>query len=227
MSKARVFPVIVGGQGRGAQRIKCARCGESSDVVVGGAAGSDDTVAAHFRRRGWEVDLRRQRHHCPTCIAIMTAERRESEARKRMTKATASSPAPSPGTAPGTVPPPAPSVESVLAKKLMSDALFEAYDLSARNYKPGWSDERVARESGLSVAFVAQRREADYGPAAAPAPSPLDAVAAGMGRLGPVLADIYDLSGALSARVSEVLALEAEVNSVLSSAESTRNGSVK
>lgn len=214
MSRARVFPVIVGGRGRAAQRIKCVRCGDSSDVA-GVSAGSDDTVAAHFRRHGWEVDLRRQRHHCPTCIAIMTAERRESEARKRMTKTTGTIPAPG-----------APSVESALAKKLMSDALFDAYDMSARNYKPGWSDARIAKESGLSEAFVAQRRVADCGPVAPPRPDPLDAASNMAAHLTATLRDVVESAEALRVKASRALDQAAAINVSVAEAVASKAGRV-
>ena len=42
--------------------------------------------------------------------------------------------------------------------------LTDVFLVADKAYKPGWSDERIAKETGLSVEFVAKRRLEDYGP---------------------------------------------------------------
>lgn len=61
---------------------------------------------------------------------------------------------------------------SVAASKRITDLymmLEDNYDRDAKNYRPGWSDERIAKELVLAVDFVVKRREQDYGPLVAPA----------------------------------------------------------
>ncbi|MFG1214970.1 hypothetical protein V5F72_20970 [Xanthobacter flavus] len=55
--------------------------------------------------------------------------------------------------------------------------LSDAYDRAKKGFKPGWSDERVARETGLALGVVEERRERDFGPLM-PAGLPEDLVTA-------------------------------------------------
>lgn len=154
----RLFPLERIGA-RSVQRIVCSSCGEW-DRNTWGEQAADERLVAFFRRRGWTVDEKRGSHVCKACAAKATSKKREEEARKRMEKVVQMSPPPSP--------------DSALAKKIMSDLLFEHYDMSARDYKPGWTDARIAKEVGLSEVFVAQRRAADYGPISPPKPDMLE-----------------------------------------------------
>lgn len=207
-----LFPLIVRGDSRAVQRIKCVRCGEAGEAPFD-RPGSDEQVTACFRRRGWEVDARRERHHCPKCIAAVAAERRETEARKRMTNKTR--PAET-----------ALSPVSALAKKIMSDLLFEAYDLTARDYRSGWSDARIARESGLSETFVAQRRAADYGPIPPPAPPILDVAHSRLSAASATLRDVSESAAALRAKAdqahAQVAALMGEVTREIAARQAER-----
>ena len=152
------FPVVRD-QMQMVQRIECSVCGAVGKNVLNGSRAGDDQLAAHFRRHGWEVDLKRKRHQCPECVAKETERTRKAKEEKKVEKIAAKSEA---------LTVVAPSPNSALAKKIMSDLLFEHYDLTARDYKYGWDDARVAKESGLSEQFVAQRRAQDYGPCSPP-----------------------------------------------------------
>lgn len=128
------------------QRIVCDQCGMTDSKSAQNGISSPSTLERHWRVKGWDIDLRKGVFKCRQCV------NREIEARrnkKGVTKVEKQSP---------------PSQSSALAKKIMSDLLFDHYDLSAQDYKDGWSDKRIADESGLSEIFVAQRRSADYGP---------------------------------------------------------------
>lgn len=177
------FPVLSEGARR-FQRIVCVDCGATdSNSCVNGRAG-EQTLTAFFRRRGWEVDLKKG-SHCPSCVSGRTAQRR-LEAQKRMEK----------NVVPMTAPP---SENSALAKKIMSDLLFEHYDLARRDYKDGWSDDRVAKDSGVSPAFVAKRRAEDFGPASPPKPPILIDVGR---RADMILATVKDVSSRTTALLS-------------------------
>ena len=50
------------------------------------------------------------------------------------------------------------------ALPLLYMALGDNYDRAKKSYKGNYTDEQIAKETGLSVEFVKQRREADFGP---------------------------------------------------------------
>lgn len=78
------------------------------------------------------------------------------------------------------VPPPAATAartEDARKARLDVDMLLvDNFRPAEGRYRDGWDDERVAREAGMSVDFVARRREADHGPLKADVPR--DALAA-------------------------------------------------
>lgn len=63
---------------------------------------------------------------------------------------------------------PEPSDAAKKVKRLIYQALEEYYDDSKKAYRPGHSDERIAKEVGAAVEFVKSIRETDFGPQAAP-----------------------------------------------------------
>lgn len=189
----RLFPLERIGN-RSVQRIVCSTCGEW-DRNTWGEQAADETLVAFFRRRGWTVDEKRGSHVCKVCADKATSKKREEEAQKRMEKVVQMSPPPSP--------------DSAFAKKIMSDLLFEHYDLSARDYKPGWTDARIAKESGLSETFVSQRRASDYGPISPPKPPILQAASAAVGHVVTSMRDIASTAEALKAK-SDALTRQAE-----------------
>ena len=68
-------------------------------------------------------------------------------------------------------PPPAPE-QSLAAKKalrLVMQLLEDAYDEANKCYRQGWSDARVAEETGASPKYVADTREGYFGPIGEPA----------------------------------------------------------
>lgn len=151
MTRHEIFPVIRD-QAQMIQRIECFACGATGkNSLSGHSKAGNDQLASHFRRHGWDVDLRHMRHRCPECVVKeMERQRKEKEAKKMEKLSVVTSP------------------NSALAKKIMSDLLFEHYDLTAQDYKSGWDDARIAKESGLSEQFVSTRRASDYGPVSPP-----------------------------------------------------------
>lgn len=109
---------------------------------------STEHVAGKFRRKGWLVaDL--GKHICPACRTKKAAKKKDEALKEEvivMAAATERSPA----------------AVSKLPELYM--ILGDAYDPMRKNYKEGWSDERIAKETGLSPDFVAKRREVDFGP---------------------------------------------------------------
>ena len=145
---------------------------------------------------------------CPDCVSARTAQRRQETVRKMEKNVVSMTPPP--------------SESSALAKKIMSDLLFEHYDLARRDYKAGWSDERVAKDAGLSVEFPAQRRAQDYGPASPPRPPILVDVTRRAEMLITTIKDVSSRVTALQARADEALK-EIETIQSLVAAELKKN----
>ena len=86
---------------------------------------------------------------------------------------------------------------------------FGAREENHVDYKPGWTDARIAKEAGLSEVFVAQRRAADYGPISPPKPPILQNASNAVGHMATAIRDIAASAGALQTK-SEALIKTAE-----------------
>lgn len=148
---------------RPVQMITCSRCPASDCIPVYPSRLPAEAVTAKFRKRGWHVgDV--GHHLCPACHS---AKRRPSPKPE--------SPAMSQSSRQPAKPSASPAASDAIVNLYL--ILSDAYDRAKRSFKPGWDDERVARETGLAVAVVEERRERDFGPLIPPG-LPEDLVAA-------------------------------------------------
>jgi hypothetical protein len=143
-------------------RIRCGKCGEVDYVTAApGTRSQHPTIGKRFRRAGWTVGAKEAGDRCPACSAS-AAPTAKFPKDLPMIKTT------TPGlavTATTTANPPAvPTPPAAMKITEVYMALSGAYDLAARGYKSGWSDERIARDLSVSVELVAKRREQDFGP---------------------------------------------------------------
>ena len=123
--------------------IVCFQCDAIEAISANKGDLASDFLVKKWQQKGWEINSS-GKHFCPSCIA------------GRLTKSTV----------------PASNVMTVPARSQIAMAklpemylmLGEAYVPATKSYKPAWSDERIAKETGLSVEFVAKRRESDFGP---------------------------------------------------------------
>ena len=97
----------------------------------------------------------------------------------------------------------------------MSDLLFEHYDTAAQDYRAGWDDARIAKESGLSETFVAQRRSADYGPISPPKSVVVNEAAGMAEKIKQVAKDVADVARGLEGRAKVLLDEAERLSSVL------------
>ena len=139
---------------RAVQMIRCSSCGSEDHVGSGqGSRLPEEVIATRFRAKGWCVEQRKDRHLCPSCVAKdqeqVRARRAEKEAATAEQKSERS---------------PAAAVKLGELYMMLSDA----YEPARKLYKTGWSDDRIAKETGLAVEFVRARREQDFGPLAPP-----------------------------------------------------------
>lgn len=138
-----IEPVLKKGRLMG--RCVCSVCGGHEELPVG--AISADAAVKRAVQAGWSL---RGKMRCPSCI--------ETKKERGMGDATAQ-------VQPQKV---QPSEAAKRAKRLIYMALEDYYDDNAKRYRPGHSDESVAKEVGASVEFVRSIREADFGPLSEP-----------------------------------------------------------
>lgn len=158
---AREFPIVAvrradfGPKVRAA-RIVCARCGETDEVVVGADRRLGPWIEKKFAGAGWAVGANDSRDFCPGCAGKTGIRTQEAP---KMAKVVPP-PIPAPSVAAATVSRTEDARKARLDVDLM---LVDNFDPARGRYREGWDDERVAREAGMSVEFVAKRREAEHG----------------------------------------------------------------
>lgn len=111
--------------------------------------------------KGWTVGSRRL--CCPDCQPkkLKTVqERKEPVSNAAQTVAT-TGPQPNPAK-------PEVSEAAKRAHRMVMMLLEDQYDEANKRYRPGWDDEKVAKETGAAKAHVAATREQYFGPAGEP-----------------------------------------------------------
>ena len=214
---AREFPLVVikradyGPKARAA-RIVCARCGETDDVVVADR-GLGAWIEKKFAAAGWSIGATDRRDFCPGCAGSVRRVNKETDEMAKAPTLNVGSP-------------PVPAARSEDARKARLDVdlmLVDNFDPTKGRYREGWDDERVAREAGMSVDFVAKRREAEHGPLReAIDPAKLSALAAEFsalelalrGKLDEVVRQVQEASvrlGTIRGEINQTIATHAAV----------------
>lgn len=127
--------------------VPCEKGGHVVDVPVRSGL-PPDVIAKQMLNKGWSFGSRLS---CPEC------GRRRAKSNPDSKKIAMS-----------TTDKPQASDAARKAKRLVYQALEDAYDDVAKRYRNGWSDDRVAKETGAAPAFVKQIREQDFGPLGEP-----------------------------------------------------------
>lgn len=127
--------------GRLVARLHCHRCGAHEDWNINGRAPPPDQLITHFKNAGWSI---RNRDICPACqvrtkeiTKVATVNDNKAEL-------------------------PTPAVRA--AKVKATEHLMAYFNMQTGQYDVGWSDDRVAKESGMPIQWVVKRREEDFGP---------------------------------------------------------------
>lgn len=61
-------------------------------------------------------------------------------------------------------PEPVPTDAVKAARRKANELLMFHFEVETGRFEDGWSDDRVAKESGMPLAWVAKRRDEEYGP---------------------------------------------------------------
>ena len=156
--------------GRFHAEVKCDRCPATAEWTANSMP-QPSVVITKIRNKGWQVS--KKKVTCPQC---QKAEKRVKEL-ERITFVPVAPPMALPVPAQVIKAPImkekpmtsiAPTDQAKAAKRQAYGLLLDAYDDQNKRYRGDWSDQKIADQTGLSVAKVAQIREEDFGPAGPP-----------------------------------------------------------
>lgn len=143
---APVSPLMSGGAV--VARVECAQCGAHSDWRINTSRPPPEVLPKHFANKGWRMS---KKPLCPDCQSRketpMTAEKITALQIPAVRAANA-----------------APSDAARRMRTKAVEHLVAYFDPENGKYEDGWSDEIIAKETGLPVAWVTKRREEDFGP---------------------------------------------------------------
>lgn len=135
-----------------------------------------EQIDKKFQQAGWSLDP----HVCPNCIAQANKERKTMSAK--------------------------PSPDAMRAQAQMFNLLQSHFDADKGAFSNDWHDQRIATDTGLSVAVVREYRETCFGPLKEPAE---------LQGIRNDLASIEKLQQeSASAIAAEIAAMRARVNAV-------------
>lgn len=145
---------ILSRQGGVSARVECKCCGGHEDWGLTKVP-PPDIIHKHFKTKGWEIAKR------PTCPICQNAKKRKPEMTKPATVTPISG-------AVSATPVAAPSADAKAARREAHDRIAVYFDIANGSYTDGYSDQRIAEETGVAVAWVKQRREEEFGPIKTP-----------------------------------------------------------
>jgi hypothetical protein len=137
-------------------RMTCSHCNKPGGVNIIKLL-PPDIIDKKFVQKGWKIDP----HVCPECVANEKKARAVTKKeRQEVNNVTPNKPNGTLATNPVLK---AVSVDTHKATAKLHQLLVLNFDPDDGCYAEGWSDERVSKESGLSLAHVAEVRNIAYG----------------------------------------------------------------
>ena len=135
-------------------RMICSECGEVGTVNFTSLP-PPEMLDKKFVQKGWELDP----NVCPTCV--IKRKQAKAAAKKEQVKMNAAS-KPN-GTLSDNPVLKAVSADTHKATAKMHQMLSLHFDADEGKYAEGWDDERISKESGISVVHVSEVRNIAYG----------------------------------------------------------------
>lgn len=135
-------------------RIICSECGEVGSVNIT-TLPPPEMMDKKFVQKGWELDP----NVCPTCV--VKRKKAKAAAKKEQTKMTTMT-KPN-GTLSNDPVLKAVSADTHKATAKMHQLLSLHFDADEGRFAEGWSDERISKESGISLIHVTEVRNIAYG----------------------------------------------------------------
>lgn len=144
-------------------RLTCSECGAKDEWTVASKMPPPEVLTKHFSNQGWLV---RKKPSCPACrIKILKGVARCQHLLIKATATTDSKQeAPIMSNVASIKTEQAPTEAVKAARRKANEFLMFNFDVEKGRYEDGWSDERVAKESGMPLAWVVKRRDEEYGP---------------------------------------------------------------
>lgn len=142
-------------------QVTCDRCLTTATVrnnTQSRAAGYDDDIVekrmvTKFEKLGWKIAKHPSGHRCPACFTAIKIAAIKRKKEKAMTEHTVVPLTPTP-----------PRTPSRDEKRIIFLKIDENYLGESVGYASDWSDERIATDLNVPVAWVAAIREENFGP---------------------------------------------------------------
>ncbi len=133
--------------------VRCMECGASEKIATNTYGGSmaPEGIAQKFRNKGWVIGSRDGRDVCSKC----QARQRKSRASSLEKKAT--------NVISMTIKADPPRQMSRDDRRVIFAKLNDVYIDESKGYDNGWSDQRVAKDLGVPLAWVKEIREENFG----------------------------------------------------------------
>lgn len=139
---------------------RCSQCPATSEIAKARGGGLMPPEALHKKmsERGWHLGRGADSDLCPACARGLKQKNPTEVVKMRSTKTT--------GTSAGAIEAAAaaPRLPTFDEKRLILSKLDEVYLDSGRGYSGSWSDKSVAADLGVPWKWVADIREANFGP---------------------------------------------------------------
>lgn len=128
-------------------KLTCSECAAVGDVRLVSLM-PPDVIDKKFIQKGWQVDP----NVCPTCVSEKVKAKKEQKmAMAKPNGSLADNPVLK-----------SVSADTHRAQAKMHQLLSTYFDVDEGTFSPGWNDERIAKESGLSLAHVTDVRNIAY-----------------------------------------------------------------
>lgn len=135
-------------------RMICSGCGEVGSVNITSLP-PPEMMDKKFVQKGWELDP----NVCPTCV--VKRKKAKAVAKKEQTKMNTATK--TTGTLSDNPVLKAVSADTHKATAKMHQLLSIHFDADEGRFSEGWNDERISKESGISVVHVTEVRNIAYG----------------------------------------------------------------
>jgi hypothetical protein len=139
--------------------VTCGHC-DRSQSTFNSTFDHVDEVLNHFRKTGWIFDYKISPYCSTQCQRSAKKAKQLEQREQRKTEEMNVKPQAPPLSAPVVATPsigPSPKI----ARRVIT-LLNENFDCDKRLYRPGWSDERVAKEAECALTFVINNRKEAY-----------------------------------------------------------------
>jgi hypothetical protein len=138
-------------------RMICVGCGEVGSVNFT-ALPPPELLDKKFAQKGWELDP----NTCPACVIKRKTAKAVAKKEQKTMNTTNTNTKPN-GTLADNPVLKAVSADTHKATAKMHQMLSTHFDAEAGLYEEGWNDERVSKESGISVIHITEVRNIAYG----------------------------------------------------------------